>query len=195
LHKLLKKEYTGENYLNDDQERPQKTKNLNLMNLFRYINSKLITIFNKLRLIKMKLLGAKIGRNVRVFGKFTVIGNLSKLTIGDNSTINEGVLFDLRDRITIGSNVHLSSYVQLHTGKLTLYNIPRKHVKEPIIIEDNVWLASSVIVSAGVKIGKNTVIGAGSVVIRSISQDCFCAGNPAKKIKNLNSDSNGSKSL
>jgi len=164
------------------------------MNLFRYINSNFITIFNKLRLIKMKMLGAKIGKNVRVFGKFTVIGYFSKLTIGDNSTINEGVLFNSRDKITIGRNVHLSSYVQLHTTKLTLYNTPRKHIKEPIIIEDNVWLASSVIVSAGVTIGKNSVIGAGSVVIRSVSQDCFCAGNPAKKIKDLNIDSKGSKS-
>jgi maltose O-acetyltransferase len=164
------------------------------MNLFRYINSNFITILNKLRLIKMKLLGAKIGKNVRVFGKFTVIGNFSNLTIGDNSTINEGVLFNLRDRITIGRNVHLSSHVQLHTGKLTLYNIPRKHVKEPIIIEDNVWLASSVIISAGVTIGKNSVVGAGSVVTKSISQDCFYAGNPAKKIKNLNINSNGSTS-
>jgi acetyltransferase-like isoleucine patch superfamily enzyme len=162
------------------------------MNLFRYINSRFITILNKLRLIKMKLLGAKIGKNVRVFGKFSVIGNLSNLTIGANSTINEGVHLNLRDKITIGENVRLSSFVQLHTGKLTMSGIPRKHVKKPIIIEDNVWLASSVIVSAGVKIGKNSVVGAGGVVIGSIAEDCFYAGNPAKMIRNLNVSGKGS---
>jgi maltose O-acetyltransferase len=143
----------------------------------------------------MKMLGANIGRNVRLFGKVTAVGYFSNLTIGDNSTINEGVHFDLRDRITIGRNVSLSSSVKLHTGTLTMSEIPRGHLKKPIIIEDNVWLASSVIISAGVTIGKNSVVGAGSVVVKSISQDCFYAGNPAKKIKDLSINSNVSNSL
>jgi maltose O-acetyltransferase len=162
------------------------------MNFLGRINLHFIKMANKFRLMKIRMLGAKIGKNVRVFGKFTVIGNLSNLTIGANSTINEGVHLNLRDKITIGENVRLSSFVQLHTGRLTMSGVPRKHLKEPIVIEDNVWLASSVIISAGVKVGKNSVVGAGSVVIRSISEDCFYAGNPARKIRDLNVGGKGS---
>ena len=55
----------------------------------------------------------------------------------------------------------------------------------PITIEDNVWLASNVVVCGGVTIGHDTVIGAGSVVTKSIPSGVFAAGNPCKVIRPL----------
>ncbi|WP_308159999.1 DapH/DapD/GlmU-related protein [Arthrobacter sp. ISL-5] len=56
---------------------------------------------------------------------------------------------------------------------------------EPIEIEDNAWLGGGVIVCPGVTIGANTVIGAGSVVLKDIPAQVFAAGNPAKVIRQL----------
>lgn len=53
----------------------------------------------------------------------------------------------------------------------------------PITIEDNVWLASNVTVCGGVTIGHDTVIGAGSVVVKDIPAGVFAAGNPCRVIR------------
>ena len=49
----------------------------------------------------------------------------------------------------------------------------------PVTLGDNVWLAEGVIVLKGVTIGDNTIVGAGSVVTRSLPANAVAAGNPA----------------
>jgi acetyltransferase-like isoleucine patch superfamily enzyme len=134
-----------------------------------------------MRIFNLKLLGADIGNNVKSYGRFTIM-NAKNLTIGNNSTLNEGVHINCRDKVIIGQEVRISTNVQIHTGKLLINSYPRIHTNAPIIIEDNVWIASGCIISAGVKIGKNAVIGANSVVIENVEANCFYSGNPAKKI-------------
>ena len=56
---------------------------------------------------------------------------------------------------------------------------------KPIIIEDNVWIGDSAIICKGVKIGRNSIIGAGSVVTKNVPQNCVYAGNPAVLVKKL----------
>ena len=55
----------------------------------------------------------------------------------------------------------------------------------PITLEDNVWLGGSVTVLPGVTIGRNTVVGAGSVVTKSLPSNVVVAGNPARIIREL----------
>lgn len=55
----------------------------------------------------------------------------------------------------------------------------------PIVIEDDCWFASGVIVCGGVTIGKGSVIGAGSVVTKDIPAGVFAAGNPCKVIRKI----------
>ncbi|PWM71734.1 MAG: acetyltransferase [Bacillota bacterium] len=56
---------------------------------------------------------------------------------------------------------------------------------KPITIEDGAWLASCVTVNGGVTIGKNSVIGSGSVVTRDIPAGVFAAGAPCRVIRKL----------
>lgn len=56
---------------------------------------------------------------------------------------------------------------------------------KPITVEDGVWIGGGVIVLPGVTIGKNSVIGAGSVVTRSIPKNCVAVGNPCRPIRFL----------
>jgi acetyltransferase-like isoleucine patch superfamily enzyme len=62
----------------------------------------------------------------------------------------------------------------------------RKLFSNPIIIEDNVWLGEFVSVLPGVKIGKGTIVGANSVVSKSLPDYVIAVGSPAKPIKKFN---------
>jgi len=54
------------------------------------------------------------------------------------------------------------------------------------VIEDDVWIGANCQILKGVTIGARTVIGAGSVVTKSIPTDCIAAGNPCKVIRKVN---------
>nr|WP_320010253.1 hypothetical protein [uncultured Desulfobulbus sp.] len=54
---------------------------------------------------------------------------------------------------------------------------------QPIYLERNVWITTNVTILGGVRIGENSIIGAGSVVCRDIPPNVFAAGNPCKPIK------------
>ncbi|MEO6302047.1 MAG: DapH/DapD/GlmU-related protein, partial [Bacteroidia bacterium] len=62
---------------------------------------------------------------------------------------------------------------------------PRAGKPKAIRIEDNVWLGEGAKILKGVTIGKNSVIGAGSIVVSDIPANVVAAGNPAKVIKTL----------
>ena len=55
----------------------------------------------------------------------------------------------------------------------------------PVHIGDNVWIGDSAIVCKGVRIGENSIIGAGAVVVRDIPANAVAAGNPAAVVKYL----------
>ena len=59
-----------------------------------------------------------------------------------------------------------------------------------ITIEDGAWIGNNVIILPGVTIGRKSIIGAGSVVTRSIPPYCIAAGSPAKVIRRFNHERN-----
>ena len=81
--------------------------------------------------------------------------------------------------VTIGDDVQLGPNVQLLTATHPLEPGPRRakwEAAEPIVIGDNVWLGGGVIVCPGVTIGADTVVGAGSVVVRNLPAGAFSGG-------------------
>jgi acetyltransferase-like isoleucine patch superfamily enzyme len=116
------------------------------------------------------------------------VGPEGTLQIGDRVLINHGCsigatkLVRIGDRCNIGSQsiVIDSAFHQLDPDRRNDEPAPA-----PVILEDNVWLAARVIVLPGVTIGKNSVVGAGSVVTRDIPPDVLAAGIPAKVIRPL----------
>jgi acetyltransferase-like isoleucine patch superfamily enzyme len=148
---------------------------------FIYINR----MINRMRVLKLKLFGANIGTDMRISGKIIIYGHYSNLLIGNYRTINYGVLLVAADKLTIGNNVRISPYAQIHTSGLILDQYQRSHFNRPTIIKDNVWIASGAIINAGVVIGENSVIGAGAVVTKDVEPNSFYAGVPARKIRNI----------
>jgi len=110
------------------------------------------------------------------------------IEIGENFGANHNLLILDPAKVTFGDNVMVGPNCGFYTTKHPLEPGLRNsglQWAEPITVEDNVWICSNVIVLAGVTIGKNSVVGAGSVVTKDVPPNCFVAGNPCKIIRKL----------
>ena len=93
--------------------------------------------------------------------------------------------------VTIGDNVMIAPNVTLATAGHPVdpeIRITGQQFSLPVVIEDNVWLGTGVIVNPGVTIGRNSVIGAGSVVTKSIPQDVVAAGVPCRVLREITAE-------
>ena len=110
------------------------------------------------------------------------------LTIGARCFANFGLVALDVAAISIGDDVQIGPNVQLLTPTHPVEPEPRRQKWEgarPIVIGDNVWLGGGAIVLPGVTIGKNTVVGAGSVVTRDLPANAVAVGNPARVVRSL----------
>lgn len=116
----------------------------------------------------------------------------TNISIGERTFINYGlVALDVLP-ITIGSDVQIGPNTQLLTPTHPLDAELRRAKWEAgraIVIEDNVWLGGGVIVLPGVTIGRNSVVGAGSVVTRDVPPNVLVVGNPAGFVRRLDAGS------
>jgi len=87
------------------------------------------------------------------------------------------------NKVFLGKNILIGPGIKIISSNHNSLN--REFIKTtPIYIGDNVWIGANAIILPGVKIGSNNIIGAGSVVTKSFTQEhIIIAGNPAKIIK------------
>lgn len=111
-----------------------------------------------------------------------------EIVIGDYCLISPGVRISAAKSIRIGDNCMFAANVIISDSDWHgIYNRIRPfRCTKSVVIENNVWLGERVIVNKGVTIGENSVIGAGSVVTKSIPSNSVAAGNPARIIKTIN---------
>ncbi|MFZ7125868.1 MAG: acyltransferase [Desulfobacterales bacterium] len=108
------------------------------------------------------------------------------IRIGDFCLVCPGVRVSSAVEIRIGSSCMLASGVYITDADWHgLYDRVSLGRTAPVVIADNVWLGDGVMVCKGVTIGENSVVGAGSVVVRDIPPNTVAAGNPASRIKSL----------
>jgi maltose O-acetyltransferase len=108
--------------------------------------------------------------------------------VGERTFINYGAAILDCARVTIGDEVQIATNVQLLTATHPLDAASRRAAWEsaqPITVEDGVWLGGGVIVCPGVTIGENTVVGAGSVVVKDLPAGVLAVGNPARVVRDL----------
>lgn len=116
------------------------------------------------------------------------------IDIGDNTRIH-GSCIHAHKKITIGKNCLIAANCQIIDGNAHELSFPdvsnrintRSEGKE-VIIEDNVWLGTGVVVLPGVKIGAGSVISANSVVHKDIPAMVVAGGNPITIIKRFGED-------
>ena len=121
----------------------------------------------------------------------------STISLGSNVYFGVGcVIQSAHGNITIGNHVMFGPGVHIHggnhvTNKAGIYmdEIKKETGSDPeIIIEDDVWIGANAIILSGVHVGQGAVIGAGSIVTKSVDPYSIVAGNPAKRIKMRFSD-------
>lgn len=127
-----------------------------------------------------------VGERVEVRPPF--VCEYGRVRIGADSFVNVGcVMLDCAP-IEIGEACQFAPNVQLTTATHPLDPAARRAGWEsahPIVLEDNVWLGAGVIVGPGVRIGKDTVVGAGSVVLHDLPPGVLAVGTPARVLRAL----------
>lgn len=158
-----------------------------------YISNILISILPSTRCFSLKRFllkksGIILGENVRVGSSVKFYGP-GIIEIGDNVWIGHGTQIISSSKILIGNDVDIAPEVLITTGTHEIDRISvrsaGKGVSKDITIEDGVWLCARVVILPGVNIGKKSIVAAGSVVTKDISEGFIYGGVPARKIKEI----------
>ena len=134
-----------------------------------------------LRIVLLRLFGARIGQNCRVdAARIWIPWNFE---MGDWSVIGGGAEIYNLSPIRIGANSIVSqrAYLCGATHDYTRADFPL--YSEPITVGDSAWIAAGVFLAPGVRVGEGAVIGAYSVVTKDVPPWTVCAGNPCRTIK------------
>ncbi len=118
-------------------------------------------------------------------------GTYPKITIGDGTTIMYRFQCNAAERVTIGRYVLIAGNVFIgdsdHIVEPGGMPVTRSEqlVTRPVRIEDNCWIGQNAVILKGVTVGRDSIVGANSVVTRDVPPGSVVAGNPARVIKRL----------
>lgn len=112
---------------------------------------------------------------------------VGRLSLGDHVLVSPGVRIISSYGIEIGSNAMLASDVYISDSDWHgIYDRTSEAGQAaPISIAENVWIGLGAIVGKGVSIGANSIIAAGSIVVKDIPANVIAAGNPCKPVREL----------
>lgn len=130
---------------------------------------------------------AKVKRQCGAYKGVVKVGGKTRLTkntyLGDNANFN-GLEVTGGGRVLIGDNFHSGPdclfITQNHNYESDFIPYGRDYVCKDIVIGDNVWLGSRVVVVGGVVIGEGAIIQVGSCVVNNIPPYSIAGGHPAK---------------
>jgi acetyltransferase-like isoleucine patch superfamily enzyme len=152
-----------------------------------------VALFPPVRALWLRLLGARVGRrtvlhDVRFFNLYR--RGLSGLEIGDECFVGDECLLDLAEGIRLEPQVTLAERVLVLTHLNVGY---RDHplqasfppMAAPVVVERGAFLGASVTVLAGVRIGAESFVAAGSVVTADVPPRTLVAGVPARVVREI----------
>ncbi|OBU14277.1 galactoside O-acetyltransferase [Photobacterium aquimaris] len=109
--------------------------------------------------------------------------------LGNNVYANFNLTLVDDTHIYIGNNVMIGPNVTIATAGHPIEPILREQITQfniPVTIGDNVWIGAQCVILPGVSIGKNSVIGAGSIVTKDIPTNVVAMGNPCRVSREIN---------
>lgn len=161
------------------------------MNIFLKIRHLCIGGSNKLFSLMVRGSFARCGNNVH-FSPLNSDFSYKTISIGNDVYIGPHALFSSIKSISIGNKVTFGPSVTImggnHNFKVVGSYIFDNHVKNedddlPIIICDDTWIGCNAVILKGVTIGRGAIVGAGSIVTKSVPPYAIVGGNPAKIIR------------
>ncbi|MBQ6621248.1 MAG: sugar O-acetyltransferase [Mogibacterium sp.] len=117
---------------------------------------------------------------------------LRNVHVGKKVFINYGVMFVDDAEIFIGDYCQIGPGCKIVTAEHPIEPEPRRQglqYNKPVRLGENVWLGAGAIILPGVTIGKNSVVGAGSVVTRDVEPNVIVVGVPAKVLRRIDGQS------
>ncbi|WP_140764802.1 acyltransferase [Mesorhizobium sp. B4-1-4] len=176
---------------------------MNIYRVRRFIKGRIFTFLWRTKGIKIADRVSVLGVSPHIAGKgaielgslvsfrgfgsrswFHVLGN-ARLSIGSRSFINSGVMIDVSTAVSIGKNCLVGDCVVIQDSNYHEIDEGAGVKTKAVVIGDNVWIGRNSIILPGVEIGDHSVIGAGSVVTKSVPPHSLVAGNPARIIREI----------
>jgi acetyltransferase-like isoleucine patch superfamily enzyme len=146
------------------------------------------TIFGKNVQLNSSLTSNPIGGDTRTL---LVVFSGATLTIGDYSGLSN-VAISCKEKVTIGKYVKIGGGVKIYDSDFHSLNFEERKnretdisIKKAIELKDGCFIGAHSIILKGVTIGKESIVGAGSIVSKSIPDREIWAGNPIKFIKKI----------
>ena len=136
---------------------------------------------SNIRVVFFRILGAKIGKNVKIRSKIRVY-NFKNLEIGDQCWIGEEVWFINHEKIKIGSNVCVSQRSIVCSGGHDYRTSSLAYAHKPIEIKDGAWICLDAKLLPGVTIGECSVVSAGEVARKSVPDYSILIGGEIRQI-------------
>lgn len=159
--------------------------------LIRFVHFVIYLIPPILRTPFWKIIFAKYGKNVMI-GEKSYFHYPWKIQIGDGADIGKGFeaypSYQYKEAIiSIGKNVLIAPNCTIFgAGHPTDNAVANAHVAESVILEDDTYIGGNVTIRYGVVIGRNSIVAAGSVVVKNVEPFTIVGGNPAKQIGIVN---------
>lgn len=164
----------------------------NFVNPFIHTKGKSSLIRKNTRMDLLPFREFKIGNNSTV-EDFSVINNgMGAVILGDG--VRVGLSNVIIGPVTIGNDVIIAQNVVISGLNHGYEDISMPISKQPctakqITVEDECWIGANCVITAGVTIGKHSIVAAGSIVTKDIPPYSVVVGNPAKVIKKYNTES------
>jgi len=145
----------------------------------------------------------EIGKDSCICGTIVLYRHTSRVIIGNNVYIGPGTYVECAEKVVIGDNVLISMHCNIiDTNSHSIHSSHRMHdsiewqkgsaykdwgpvASSPVKIGDKCWVGLRSIILKGVQLGEGAIVGAGSVVTRSVNAYNLVGGNPAAFIKEV----------
>lgn len=172
-----------------------------------------LCLFSRLYSVWLRLLGVRVGPGCIFCGPIEILGDPVRIRFGHHCTFHRGVCLwthdygegcgaiELGDRVSLGRRVTINSYERVtigggsglgdgtyvqdndHGTRPDLPFLAQPSYGAPITIGEDVWVGARCIILKGVSIGAHTVVGAGSVVVKSLPERVVAVGPRCHPVK------------
>ncbi len=140
-----------------------------------------------LRTKAMRALGFRMSTEATIWAGANL--RSKRITIGSGVFINVGFYHDGYDELLIEDNVRIGPYVRILTATHEIGPSQQRGLIEvlgkPVSIRDGCWIGAGVTILPGVTVGRGCVLTTNSVIFEDTEPDGMYAGNPARRVRDL----------
>ena len=159
------------------------------VNPLKHKRGKRSTIRRRTRLDVFPFNDFRIGNDSTIEDFSTINNGVGHVMIGDRTRI--GMSNVIIGPVTIGNDIMFAQNIVLSGlnhgyEDITIPPSQQKTTMAEIVVEDEVWIGANAVIVAGVRIGKHSIVAAGSIVTKNVPPYSIVGGNPAKLLKQYN---------